>query len=41
MKNERLSWFGHVEGRDDEDWFEKFANMGVDGVKLVERPRET
>ena len=33
MKNSRLSWFGHVERKDDNDWVKRCMTWEVDGIR--------
>jgi len=32
-KEGRLKWFGHVEHKDDTDWFKRCTTMEVEGTK--------
>ena len=41
LKRNRLSWFGHVERKDKEDWVRKYMYMEVEGARSRGRPRKT
>ena len=37
----RLRWFGHVEGKNGDDWVLACRNVGVAGVRCADRGRKT
>jgi len=34
IKNSRLTWFGHMECKDDTDWIKHCTMMEVEGTKV-------
>jgi len=41
IKKSRLRWFGHVEGKDDNDWVKRCIAWEVEGIRQRGRPRKT
>ena len=41
IRNDRLSWYGHVMSKSDEDWVRKCMKYRVEGRRPVGRPRRT
>jgi len=37
----RLRWFGHVERKDDNDWFKRCITWEVEGIRQRGRQRKT
>ena len=37
----RLSWFGHVERKDDNDWVQRCITCEVEGIRQRGRPKKT
>ena len=40
IKKSRLSWFGHIERKDDNDWVKRMT-WEVEGVRQRGRPKKT
>ena len=41
IKKNRVRWFGHVEGKDDNDWVKRCTTWEVEGIRQRGRPKKT
>jgi len=41
IKKSRLRWFGHVEGKDNNDWVKRCITWEVEGIRQRGRPKKT
>jgi len=41
IKKSRLRWFGHVEGKNDNDWVKRCITWEVEGIRQRGRPKKT
>ena len=41
IKKSRLTWFGHVERKDDNDWVKRCITWEVEGIRQRGRPKKT